>query len=246
MPAEAWRKRRQCCRTAGPSQNHPGHRPSRPAIPSHGPARPRTAIPHRQIRAGSEPRQTFAVALRLKLSALSTHWLLQNPTVSTVALTHWLLRHRPRAPLVTESAQQMRKWQAGWPWGLLFGLAPSEPSTTACLASTGESGPSTGGLSSARAPCLDGLAQPCPALPCPGCGRGCPEESGWEVPALWGWASPAASLLPLAPVCLHLGLPPPPPHLAPQSLTSPCPLLPFSLLFPSPFFCLSPFLFHLF
>lgn len=152
----------------------------------------------------------------------------------------------PRAPLVTESAQQMRKWQAGWPWGLLFGLAPSEPSTTACLASTGESGPSTGGLSRARAPCLDGLAQPCPALPCPGCGRGCPEESGWEVPALWGWASPAASLLPLAPVCLHLGLPPPPPHLAPQSLTSPCPLLPFSLLFPSPFFCLSPFLFHLF
>uniref|UniRef100_A0A4W2FBH2 Elongation of very long chain fatty acids protein 1 n=1 Tax=Bos indicus x Bos taurus TaxID=30522 RepID=A0A4W2FBH2_BOBOX len=34
------------------------------------------------------------------------------------------------------SAQQMRKWQAGWPWGLLSSLAPSQPSTTARLAPT--------------------------------------------------------------------------------------------------------------
>lgn len=31
----------------------------------------------------------------------------------------------------------MRKWQAGWPWGLLSSLAPSQPSTTARLAPTG-------------------------------------------------------------------------------------------------------------
>ncbi|KAI5139764.1 Elongation Of Very Long Chain Fatty Acids Protein 1 [Manis pentadactyla] len=39
-------------------------------------------------------------------------------------------------PYQRESAQQMRKWQAGWLRGLLSGPAPSEPSTTACLAST--------------------------------------------------------------------------------------------------------------
>lgn len=33
-----------------------------------------------------------------------------------------------------KSAQQMRKWQAGWPWGLLSGPAPSEPFTAARLA----------------------------------------------------------------------------------------------------------------
>lgn len=33
-----------------------------------------------------------------------------------------------------KSAQQMRKWQAGWPWGLLSGPAPSKPSTAARLA----------------------------------------------------------------------------------------------------------------
>lgn len=34
---------------------------------------------------------------KLKLSALSAHWLLQNPTVATVALAHWPLWQRGRA-----------------------------------------------------------------------------------------------------------------------------------------------------
>ncbi|KAG5214657.1 hypothetical protein R6Z07F_000221 [Ovis aries] len=39
-------------------------------------------------------------------------------------------------PYQRKSAQQMRKWQAGWPWGLLSSPAPSQPSTTARLAPT--------------------------------------------------------------------------------------------------------------
>ena len=51
-----------------------------------------------------------------------------------------------------KSAQQMRKWQAGWPWGLLSSPAPSQPSTTARLAPTGESGPPRAGSPRAQAP----------------------------------------------------------------------------------------------
>lgn len=138
-----------------------------------------------------------------------------------------------------KSAQQMRKWQAGRPWGLLSGPAPSEPSATARLAPAGESRPPRAGPPRARAPAPAG--PPGPALPCPAqaVGEAVPGARGWEVPALWGWASPAASLPRRAPLCLTPGLPPPAPALAPlPPLSPPSAWRPCAPPPPPPFACL--------